>query len=178
MQTQQVNKTDSQLALFTLTSPALPASIGSKVGTNKETGQITSISLSLENRKAIAKRLNLTDNAENRDTITAEIIKMKDAVKMAGIGEIAKLAASPNWTGAAFRISTNKKGDKQKASFTLETVNRSGHKVTEEQLVKALASMTEDQQVALMEKAERIQRGLNNGKLIDLQDAGDAPNAK
>lgn len=167
MQTQQTN---NQLALFTLTSPALPASIGTKVNKN-DAGNITSLSLSLENRKTIAKRINLTDNSENRDTITTEILKMKDAVKMAGIGEIAKLAASPNWTGAAFRISTNKKGDKQKASFTLETVNRSGHKVTEDQIVKALSMMTEDQQVEIMEKAERVQRTM--GKAIELEDAGD-----
>lgn len=170
MQTQTQN---NQLALFNMTSPALPASIGTKVNKN-DAGAITSISLSLETRKNVAKRLGLTDNADNRDTITAEIIKMKDAVKMAGIGEIAKLASSPNWTGAAFRISTNKKGDKQKASFTLETINRSGHKVTDEQLVKALASLTEDQQVALMERAEVAKRTM--GAALELKDAGDEAN--
>jgi hypothetical protein len=171
MQTQTVSAENSQLALFNMTSPALPSSIGTKVGKNKDTGAVTSISLSLETRKLVATRLKLTDNADNRDTITAEIIKMKDAVKMAGIGEIAKLAASPNWTGAAFRISTNKKGDKQKASFTLETVNRTGHKVSSEQLVKALASMSEEQRLEVLDKADAAGRAL--GKIVELKDAGD-----
>lgn len=166
----QTQNTNGQLALFTITSPSLPSSVSTKVKQNED-GRVTSLSLVMETRKLVAKRLGLTDNADNRETITAEILKMKDAVKVAGIGEIVKLAASDNWTGAAYRISTNKKGDKQKATFTLESVNRTGHKVTRDELVKALAAMNEDEQVEIMEQAERAARTL--GKAIELVDDGD-----
>lgn len=167
----QTQNTNGQLALWSLTSPELPGSISTKVKMNADNTKASSISLVMETRKIVAKRLGLTDNADNRETISAEILKMKDALKMAGIGEIAKLAASDNWTGAAYRITQNKKGDKQKATFTLESVNRTGHKVTRDELVKALAAMNEDEQVEIMEQAEAAARTL--GKAIELVDVGD-----
>jgi hypothetical protein len=166
------------LELFTLTTPSLPTGLALKDKTNDK-GAVTSIRVTLENRKAIATRLGITNNTENADKITAELLKLKDAVKTAGFGEMAKLATSPNWTGAAFSISTNKKGNKQKATFSLESVNRLGYTATPEQLEKAIASMTPEQVKALLEKAETLKRDM--GAVVELkelpaselEDAGD-----
>jgi hypothetical protein len=147
------------LELFTLTTPELPSGI-KMVDKANDKGAVTSIRVTLENRKAIAARLGITSNAENADKITAELLKLKDAVKTAGFGEMAKLATSPNWTGAAFSISTNKKGNKQKATFSLESVNRLGYTATPEQLEKALATMSPEQVKALLEKAASLKASL------------------
>jgi hypothetical protein len=170
MQTQTTADPAAQtLELFTLTTPELPSGIGSRVNKNGA-GRILSINITLETRKLVAARLGVTMNKENAPKIDAAILKMKDAVKMAGIGEIAKLAANPNWTGAAFKMSVSKSG-KQRATFSLESVNRLGHTVSEDQLVKALASMSEEQQIDIMEKADAAKREL--GQAIELADAGD-----
>lgn len=154
--TQQAN--DESLVLFQFTQPDLMD--GLFVADKKnEAGVTTSFTLQQENRKAVAKRMNLTMNKDNAPKIDAEIIRMKDALKSAAFGEFAKLATDPNWTGGSFRIAQNKNGSR-KATLSLVTVNRSGHTISEEQLVKALANMSEDEQVALMEKSEAFKRGL------------------
>lgn len=151
--------TENKLALFQHTQPDLIEGLFTKEKAN-DAGKVTSLTLALETRKTVAKRLGVAPNKENADKIDAEILRMKDTLKMAGIGEIAKLAASPEWTGSAFRISTNKSGSKTRATFALETVNRLGHRISDEQLVKALANLSEEQQLAMIEKADAFKRTL------------------
>ncbi len=156
--TQQANS-KKDLVLFQFTQPDLMDGLFIADKKN-DAGVTTSFTLSQENRKAVAKRLGLTMNKDNASQIDKEILRMKDALKTAAFGEFAKLATDPNWTGGAFRIAQSKNGQRR-ATLSLVTVNRSGHTLTEEQLVKALANLSEDEQVALMEKSEAFKRGLN-----------------
>ena len=169
--------TNTQLALFQMISPSLPEGIGQKPKINDK-GRVTSIRVTLENRKAIAARLGIENNKENADTITAELLKMTDAVRNNGFAEIAKLALSPNWTGAGFSVSVNKKG-KQKATFSMQSVDRLGLKATPEQCEKAIASMTAAQVKTMLERGAALKKSLEAAvELETLEDAGDAPNAQ
>jgi hypothetical protein len=149
--------TKKELALFQFTQPDLLDGMGA---TQKEsTNGAKSITLTLESRKLVAARLGLTPNKDNAERIDAEILRMKDAMKTVGIAEMVKMSTSQNWTGGALRISQNKAGDKQRATFTMVSVDRTGRKLSEEQIVKALASMTDEQRTAILGKAETQQAG-------------------
>lgn len=170
MQTQE----KTQLALFSLTEPKLVDGLITKLGKPNDKGQILSVSLVAETRKAVAERMDLVNNDENREAIDKEMLRQRDNLSVSGFGEVAKAVASGNWTGKSFRVSTNKKGTETTMAFALKTVNRNAHRVSEEQLVKALASMNKDQVAALELKAEQA-RGMAKGT-IDLRDAGDEAN--
>ncbi len=151
--------TKQQLALFQFTSPNLVDGMTESAKKN-ESGRVTSLSLSLETRKAVAKRLGLTANKDNAQVIDNEVLRLKDNLKKMALGEFVKLATDPNWTGGTFRVSQAKNGQKR-ATMSLVTVARASHNISEEQLVKALAMMSEDQQVALMERAEGFKKSLS-----------------
>ncbi len=162
-------ETKTQLSLFNLTKPELVDGLMTKLGKPNEKGQVLSVSLVAETRKAVADRMGLVNNDENRELIDKEMLRQRDNLSVSGFGEVAKAVASGNWTGKSFRVSTNKKGTETTMAFALKTVNRNAHRVSEEQLVKALASMNRDQIAALELKAEQAR-----GVITELEDAGDA----
>jgi len=127
------------------------------------------VKLVLETRKLVAERLGLgRPNKDNAHLIDAEIDRMKAAGKKMMAGEAARLFADDNWTFAAMGVSQAKSG-KQRASFALETkLPPKAFEVTHEQLVKALAKLSEDEQVKAMEEAESLNRGAT---AIDAQSA-------
>jgi hypothetical protein len=126
-------------------------------GTNPQSPTVA-LSLTLESRKATRERLKLggRDNIEKLDRTRLEL---SDALKSATLGEFVKRASDPFWTGGRLSISQSKSG-KQTMSIKVVSAERGGHIVSQEQLVKALAKMSEDEQIALMEKAEELKRGL------------------
>ena len=161
--------TNKTLALFQFTQPDLIGGLKPATKAN-DAGKVTSIVLSLETRKVVAARLGLTMNKDNAAQIDAEILRMKDTLKTAAIGEMAKLASDPNWTGGSFRVSQSKSGQ-TRATMSLVSVNRSTNTVSEDQLVKALMNLSEDQQVALMEKAEAAKKLLSPATELETVEA-------
>lgn len=152
---------NNQQVLFTLTEPELP-SVGVITKENRnDKNRLTGIVLAPQSRKIVAAGLNLTMNKDNAAAIDQQMLRAKDAIKTAGIGEIAKLAASPNWTGAKFSMAFGKNG-KKKATFALESVSRDGGKVSEDQLVKALAGLSDDAMNVLLQKAEEAKVNMFN----------------
>ena len=145
-------KNINQLALFTLTQPTLAD--GMKLGTKlAEDGQtVVSMSLSLDKRKSVAELLNLKGKG-NADKLTTELLKLSDGLKEAALGEFVKMGTSQDWTGGRFAIRQSKSG-KRTATMTLVSANREGRVITDEELAKALSRKSEDEQVAIMERAE------------------------
>lgn len=140
---------NKQLALFTFTAPVLLPGLNltEKKGEN---GATLSMMLSLDKRKEI-KRATQKDG----DALTAHILGLSDVIKQHGIGEFAKLAASEDWTGGNFKITESKSG-KRRATMSLVSVNREAKSISQDQLAKALANMSEDEQIKLMEMAEAL----------------------
>lgn len=151
MQTQTKN---NGLELFTLTQPSLIDGLVTKPGKPNDAGKVLSLSLVAETRKAVAARLGLVANADNAEAIDREMLRQRDNMSVAGFGEVAKAIASGNWTGKSFKVMTNKAGTETSMAFAIKTANRNRHRITEEQLVKALSSLTSDQIAALELKAE------------------------
>lgn len=166
MQTQVRN---NELELFTLTKPSIIDGLSTRPGKPNDKGQILSLSLVAETRKAVAARLGLVANAENAETIDKEMLRQRDNLSVSGFGEVAKAVASGNWTGKSFKVSTNKSGTETSMAFAIKTVNRNRHRITEDQLVKALSSLTSDQIAALELKAEAARASL--GEIVELKDA-------
>ena len=168
-----MKNTNKTVALFGETQPELMAGIGlvaKKNGVQVEAfGQIPAIAgedrvqikLVLETRSLIAARLGLgKPNKDNAHLIDAEVERMKDAGKKMMAVEAARLFADPNWTFSGMGVNQAKSG-KQRAMLALETrLPAKSFEVTPEQLVKALSKLSEDEQVALMEKAEAAKKGL------------------
>lgn len=147
------NKNNAQLALFTFTAPTLLPGLGLKEKKG-ENGETTSIVLSLEKRKEIGRLA-----SKSGDALTAHILGLTDAVKEYSIGEFAKMAASPEWTGGSMRITRSKNG-KQRATMSLVSANRETKTISADQLAKALANMSEEEQAALLEQAEELKKSL------------------
>jgi hypothetical protein len=164
-------QTSKQVALFG-TQPELLAGlhlVGKKNGADIQVaGAIPAVAgedkvqvkLVLETRKIVAERLGLgRPNKDNAHLIDAEIDRMKAAGKKMMAGEVARLMADENWTFSAMGVSQAKSG-KQRAAFALETkLPPKAFEVTREQLVKALARLSEDEQTAALEEAESLARG-------------------
>ncbi len=148
---------ETQIALFNLTTPELSTVVGlAQKQKLNDKNELVGITLSLEKRKDAAKRFGLVGKT-NVDALNKVLLGLSDKIKEASIGEFAQMAASPEWTGSRMSVSVNKSGVKR-ATMSLVSVNRQSHKVTPEQLAEALASMSEEQQIAIMEKAEDIQK--------------------
>lgn len=167
----------NQVALFTFTQPELMAGIGTVAKKNgvvvdaigltaEQDKDSVSLTLKLDNRKAVADRLGLKLNKDNASRIDAELLRMKDVLKKAAIGEMVKLATDPNWTGGSYRLAQMKNGT-QRATMSMVSVNRNAGRLSAEDLAKALASLTEDEQVAIMERAEAMAKLLTPAIEVD-----------
>lgn len=144
-----------ELTLFQYTQPSLLPGLN-LVPKKGEAGNTVGLTLSLMKRKEIAKLAGLPNKG---DRLEKHLLELSDAIKTASIGEMAKLASDPNWTGATFRISQSKNG-KQRATMSLVTANRETKSITREQLAKALAAMSEDEKVTILDEAEALKRTL------------------
>lgn len=143
----------NQLALFTFTAPTLLPGLNLKEKKG-ENGATISMMLTLDARKDIKKA-----TRKDGDALAEHILGLSDTIKSHGIGEFAKLAASADWTGGNFKITESKSG-KRRATMSLVSVNREAKQVSQEQVAKALASMTDAQVAALLEQAANIQKQL------------------
>jgi len=155
------NKT---LELFQFTTPNVPTTgfvQKQRLNADKE---LVGLSLTLESRRDASKRLNLPAKSAALDE---QILATSNRIKEIGIGEALKMAASPEWTGARVAVTRNKSGVKR---FTLALMSVADKRtVSREQIVKALAEMTEDEQIAVMEQAEQVAKG---AKVIDVPGNG------
>ena len=145
---------ETTLELFQFTKPADQFPSGMTTMKRSDNGSVA-VTLALEKRKDAAKRLNLTGKA-NANALTSALLGLSDKMKAAATGEFVKLAASDEWTGGRFVVRQSKNGQKR-ATLSLVSVQRQAA-ISQEDVVKALASMTEDQQVAILEKAEELAR--------------------
>ena len=145
---------ETTLELFQFTKPADQFPAGMTTMKRSDNGSVA-VTLALEKRKDAAKRLNLTGKA-NANALTSALLGLSDKLKAAATGEFVKLAASDEWTGGRFVVRQSKNGGKR-ATLSLVSVQRQAQ-ISQDDVVKALASMTEDQQVAILEKAEELAR--------------------
>lgn len=160
-------QTNNELALFTLTTPTLDTGLNTFKKIN-DAGAVVSMKLVLEKRKEVAARLGLTSNKGNAPAIDTEINRVKDAFKAVAVGEFMKAAASDMWTGSGFGITRNKAG-KSRMSMSIESRVKVNHTVSDDQLAKALAGLSDDQVKALLLKAAEITKA---GALVaELKDA-------
>ena len=146
--------TNNTLELFQFTQPTVPTEGFVQKTRQNADKQVVGLSLTLESRRDMAKRLQLPTKSSALDE---QILATSNRIKEIGIGEALKMAASPEWTGARVAVTRNKAGVKR---FTLALMSVADKRtVTKEQLVKALAGMTEDEQVAILEEAEAQAKG-------------------
>lgn len=148
--------TTQNLELFQFTQPPEQFPAGMTTTKLDATGKPVSITLALERRKDAASRLGLKGK-DNAATLSSALLGISDRMKESALGEFVKLGASPEWTGGRFTLRQAKNGSKR-ATLTLVSVNRNTHTVSEDQLVKALAMLSEDEQIALLEKATAQQK--------------------
>ncbi len=145
---------ETQIALFSLTTPAISTGLQQKQKLNDKQ-ELVGITLSLEKRKDIAKRMGLPTKGAGSEQLDKVLLGLSDKIKEASIGEFAQMAASPDWTGSRMSVSVNKAGVKR-ATMSLVSVNRQSHKVTPEQLTEALAAMTPEARETLMAAAKQL----------------------
>lgn len=180
--------TNKNLVLFQYEQPELVAGLGVKtvkngvvVPVNSSLGELekgkdtASMILTIDNRKAVAKRLGIVMNKENAGRIDSEILRMKDNFMKVAVADLIKRAVSGEYTGASYRVSQAKQG-KQKVALSLERVNRTAHSVSDEQFVKALASMTPEQLAEMQKKAEELKEA--SKPAVELESLIDASKAE
>ena len=160
------------LALFQYTQPDLMAGINvvaRKNGVDVDAANVSalrgtdkvSLKLQLESRKLVAGRLGLgKPNQDNAPQIDAEIARMGAVAKRAMLAEVIKYATDENWQFASMGFAQAKSG-KQRASFAFETAKvKATHVVSEAEMIKAMASMTDEQRLQLLSKAESLEKSL------------------
>jgi hypothetical protein len=142
--------TEQGLTLFTLTQPDLAGIVGFKHTERKNNEQtVVGMTLTLEGKKDTAKRLN---KPQKSTEVSEEMLRLSNRIKEIGVAEVLKMAASPEWTGANVRVTKNKSGVKRFALALVSVPDK--RQISRDQLAKALAAMTEDEQIAIMEEAE------------------------
>ena len=146
---------NGELVLFAYTQPDMAMDGLTQTARKNQDGSVVGLNLTLESRKDMSSRLKLGPKSSE---LMAKRLEASNRIKEIGIGEALKMAASPEWTGARVAVSRNKAGTKR-FSLSLVTV-KDGRTVTEEQLVKALAAMPEDERLALLEQAETSSKGV------------------
>jgi hypothetical protein len=146
-----------ELTLFQYTQPELMTGLTTQTRKN-EAGQPIAISLTLLKRKEVAQKYGLQVKGE---ATTAKLLQLSDVMKQTAVAEFVKMAASNDFTGAGMTVRQLKDG-RIKVNAGLVSVNRETKTITAEQLTKALAAMSEDEQIALMEKAEQLKRAIVN----------------
>jgi len=149
---------NQQISLFNFTAPELSLGIVSKVrlqdpkAAEGEKNPVVGMSLTIEKRKDLAKRLGLNTKTDSAQ-IDAAILALTDKVKEAAIGEFAQMAASPDWTGGRLTKRVSKSG-KVTATMNLVSCTRQTHTISREQLVEAMRQLKEDEQLAIVEAAQ------------------------
>lgn len=150
-----INETlGNTLELFQFTKPSEQFPAGMTSLKRSENGSVA-VTLSLEKRKYAARRLGLLGKANN-NALNAAMLGLSDKLKIAATGEFVKLAASEDWTGGRFVIRQSKNGAKR-ATLSLVSVQRQA-KISQEDVVKALASMTDEEQTAILNRAVELQQ--------------------
>lgn len=105
--------------------------------------------LALAKRKDMAVSLGLKGK-DNKTALDAELLKLSDRIKEAGMAEFAKLASSADWTGKRFQIRQDKNGGKT-ATMVIKSVKRSSE-VTVDQMSASLAKMTPAERKACLDR--------------------------
>ena len=141
------------LELFAFTKPTSQFPAGMTQTKVADNGSV-SVTLSLEKRKVLAERLGLKGK-DNAAALNRAILQLTDQVKSAAAGEFMKLAASDDWTGGRFTMRRAKNGT-QRATLSLVSVKRQSN-VSQDDVVKALASMSAEQVAAIMNQAAKLQ---------------------
>jgi NACalpha-BTF3-like transcription factor len=144
---------NTTLELFAFTKPTSQFPAGMTQTKVADNGSV-SVTLSLEKRKVLAERLGLKGK-DNTTALNRAILQLTDQVKAAATGEFMKLAASEDWTGGRFTMRRAKNGT-QRATLSLVTVKRQNN-VSQDDVVKALASMSAEQVSAIMNQAAKLQ---------------------
>lgn len=157
----------SQIALFTtqvedsmFAGLVTRETLANKDIAKSETNAVKSARVVAESKKAIALRLGIANTKENAGRIESEMLKSTDRLAQLALKELVARQQDSGWTGKSVSISKNKKGTEQTFTVSLKSCDRIGILPTAEQAAKFLATLSEDQQVALMEQAETLKREL------------------
>ena len=144
-----------ELELFQFTRPDFGAVAGhlKPVSRKNDAGKVVGLSLTIESRKIIAKDIKEPSKSSK---VTDAILAASDSMKRAALQDVAQIVASPDWTGAGVRVSVAKNGTRR-ASFVFKTVNR-GPVITKDELVKALAAMSDEEQNDILNMAVSMQQ--------------------
>jgi hypothetical protein len=140
-----------ELTLFNYTQPELMPGLTTKTR-NNEAGQPIAVSLTLLKRKDVAKAYGLQVKGQ---ATSDKLVELSDAMKQTAVAEFTKMAASNDFTGAGMTVRKLKDG-RMKVTAGLVSINRETKSISPEQLAKALAGMTEDQRIELIEAAEEL----------------------
>ena len=125
-----------------------------KTGERKnDDGRVAGLSLTVHGKKQVAKDLGVTIKDPR---VLDAILKASDRLKVASIEKMAQIAASQDWTGKAARTSISKDGTLT-ATFAFKTVKR-GPSITKDELVKALAAMSDEEQNDILNMAVSMQQ--------------------
>lgn len=148
---------NGQLVLFSQPKAVEDLTGNIKQGQRKnDAGEVTGLTISLESRKVVAKALGVKQKSS---AVTEALLKTSDAIKQASMREVVVLASAPEWTGGSVRVTRSKNGVVRK-TFAFNTVDRQPG-IKKDDIAAALASMTEDEQIAVYEKAEAIKAEKN-----------------
>lgn len=158
---------NNTLELFQFTKPEAQFPAQMTTAKRADNGSV-SVTLALEKRKDLAERLGLKGK-NNAPALNAAMLKLTDQLKSAATGEFVKLAASDEWTGGRFVVRQSKNGQKR-ATLSLVSVQREV-KISQEDVVKALASMKPDQ-------VEKLILEYKSKQLVELAPAEYAPTAE
>jgi hypothetical protein len=158
---------NNTLELFQFTKPEAQFPAQMTTAKRAENGSV-SVTLALEKRKDLAERLGLKGK-NNAPALNAAMLKLTDQLKSAATGEFVKLAASDEWTGGRFVVRQSKNGQKR-ATLSLVSVQRE-IKISQEDVVKALASMKPDQ-------VEKLILEYKSKQLVELAPAEYVPTAE
>jgi hypothetical protein len=148
---------NGQLVLFSQPKVVEDLTGNVKLGQRKnDAGEVTGLTVSLESRKQVAKLMGVKQKSS---AVTEALLKTSDAIKQASLREVVVLAGSQEWTGGTVRVTRGKNGLTRK-SFAFHTVDRTPG-IKAEDVARALAAMSEDEQIAIMEKAEAMKAEAN-----------------
>lgn len=154
------------LELFQFTQPAFPDNL-LKPGSRKDSaGKVTGLSLTVESRKTVAKSIG--QPSKSRAVVDA-MMGASDAIKKASLDEVMKIAASPDWTGGAVRVSIAKNGTRR-ATFAFKTCER-GPNISKEQLAAVLSKMTDEEQTEILNAALEMAKSTIEVPALDDQKA-------
>lgn len=148
---------NKELTLFQYTQPDLLPGMTSRLRTDNglPTGNPIAITLTLMKRKEIAKAYGLEVKGQKT---TDKILDLTDAMKQQIGREFGALIASRETTGVGMTARKLANGTIKYTAAIVSVDRKDPRELSDEQVARYLASKSEDEQVAILEKAEALNK--------------------